>query len=206
MEYFLNVFLIPLFQTREHSSCQLSSKMLTSEIDDSLLNVAAEQSEELLRLHQLQLKLLRQELITTRTELQFQRSTFDREKIEQQQQHQESTQSLRVQISEVEDTLRLRDAELSATQTTLNLRNDNLESIRIQLKASNERARLAEENAYDAKIKYKALSEQLSRQHMQNALDFQEKLTGAFEQKLQKIKLKHTQDVFLAKRNIAGGV
>ena len=180
--------------------------MLTSKIDDSLLNVAAEQSEELLRLHQLQLKLLRQELITTRTELQFQRSTFDREKIEQQQQHQESTQSLRVQISEVEDTLRLRDAELSATQTTLNLRNDNLESIRIQLKVSNEQARLAEENAYDAKIKYKALSEQLSRQHMQNALDFQEKLTGAFEQKLQKIKLKHTQDVFLAKRNIAGGV
>ena len=178
--------------------------MLTSEYDaESLLNVAADQSEELLRLHQLQLKLKNRELVDTRTELAHQRRKFDAEKIELEQRHRERTQSLRQRIIEVEDTLRLRDAELATTQTTLNLRSDNLEDARTALVSAKEEARLAEQNVFDIKLKYKALSEQLSRKHMENALKFQEQLTTAFEQKLQQIKLKHTQDVFLAKRTLA---
>jgi hypothetical protein len=60
--------------------------------------------------------------------------------------------------------------------------------------------REAEQKAYEAKEKYKALGEDLSRQHKKSALVFQEQLTRAFENKVQKIKLKHTQDVFLAKK------
>jgi len=175
--------------------------MLTSEYDDdSLLNVAADQSEELLRLHQLQLKFKNRELVDTRNELAHQRSVFEQEKIELEKHHREDTNSLRQRINDLQDTLRIRDTELATTQRTLTVRSNDLETARNKMLFAQKTTREAEQKAYEAKEKYKALGEDLSRQHKKSALAFQEQLTRAFEKKVQKIKLKHTQDVFLAKK------
>ena len=175
--------------------------MLTSEYDDdSLLNVAADQSEELLKLHQLQLKLKNRELIDTRRELSHLSSKSNLEKVNLASKHQQDTASLQRQLRDAQDTLRLRDAEIVALQNTLQLRSDDLEKTRNELVESREQARRAEQQAYDAKVHYKTKSDQLAREHKRNAVHFHEQLTGAFEKKMQKLKLKHTQDLFTLKK------
>ena len=69
-----------------------------------------------------------------------------------------------------------------------------------ELVESREQARRAEQQAYDAKVHYKTKSDQLAREHKRNAVHFHEQLTGAFEKKMQKLKLKHTQDLFTLKK------
>ena len=172
-------------------------------MDDHDINVAADQSEELFKLHKIQLKFKNRELIDTRRELSHLATKFDLEKIEIGKQNEERTHVLESQVSNLQETLRLRDAEILATQNTLRLRSNDLEQVRNELVQAKERARLAEQQSYDAKINYKTRSEQLSREHKKNAIAFSQQLTIAFEKRLQKLKLRHTQDLFLAKKIVS---
>ena len=67
--------------------------------------------------------------------------------------------------------------------------------------AAEERALGAERRAYDAEVRFKDREKKLLRQCKQQAVDFQRRLTSAFEQRLQKIKIQHAQDMFVTKKS-----
>jgi hypothetical protein len=182
----------------ENETDTMSNAVHNDDFDPSA--VAAKQSEELFRLYQTQLKFKDRELVDTRNDMKHLDSKFNIERDELKRKSDEKCAILERQIRDLQDTLRLREAELATTQNTLNLRSDTLEQTRNELVKTKERARIAEQECYDAKIKYKEKSEKLAREHKEHAIAFHEQLTLAFEKRLQKLKLKHTQDLFLAKK------
>ena len=169
-------------------------------VGEALTNVAADQARHLLKLHQAQLLFKNRELVELRAQLHRERHAVSADRAAAEQAHASAVRTLQRTQNDQAETLRLQAAENDHMRSTLAQRDDTIAGLKDELAAARSSARAAEARAFDAEATYKAKSEQLVRQHRREALEFQRKLTSAFEQRLQNIKLKHAQEMFLAKK------
>ncbi len=167
---------------------------------EDLDNVAADQARHLLKLHQAQLLFKNRELVELRAQLHRERHAIGADRAAAEQAHAAAVRALRRTEAEQAEDLRLRAAENDHLRHNLSQRDDEIARLREELGAARASARAAEARAFDAEAAYKAKSEQLVRQHRREALEFERKLSSAFEQRLQNIKLKHAQEMFLTKK------
>ena len=171
---------------------------------DGYENIAAEQASTLHDLHRHQLRIKNREIAELKAELNHMRNRFDTELFGWKKQQSEATQVLRRSERELRQDLKLKNTELSEMQATLKSRDESLDAARKELLEAQENARIAHQRAYDAEVRFKDRERKLLRQCKQQAVDFQRRLTSAFEERLQKIKIKHAQDVFLARKSNGG--
>ena len=175
--------------------------MMTSLMTTTYENVAADQARALFDLHRHQLRGKIREAAELRAELARAERARGAERAAAERRHGEETEVLRRTERELRADLAQRDAEAAALRETLGARDGALEETRVALAAAQERALGAERRAYDAEVRFKDREKKLLRQCKQQAVDFQRRLTSAFEQRLQKIKIQHAQDMFIAKKS-----
>lgn len=178
----------------------MTSLMITTH-DGTYENVAADQARALFDLHRHQLRGRSREVAELRAELSRVGHARAAELAAADRRHGKATEVLRRTERELRADLAQRDAEVTALRETLAARDGALEETRVALAAARERTLGAEQRAFDAEVQFKDREKKLLRQCKQQAVDFHRRLTSAFEQRLQKIKIQHAQDVFVARKS-----